>query len=682
MTWLRPLKPAPPGPALLAALGLVLLLAACEQVDLFSGTNRWLYDRLAGLAPLTHRAPGPLLIALDDATIRAEGRWPFPRRTWAELLDTIGAAGPSAVGIDLLFLGRDAADPAGDSLLAGVALAQPNVVFAMAFDAVSARVGGPTSPPALAQRTVLLRHGVPTPPGSPWAAEPVAWPESPLLEAAGSLGNVAVAVDPDGVARRIPLFVRWSGRLYAAFALRVAGLARGGARVEAVTEGDHEFRVRWSDGRRESFPFDDNGATRLRFDPAPRKPDAADLRSTWPETISMRDVLAARRAGRLEDLYRRLAGRVVLVGNTAAQSGTADVGALWNDPAAPLVLLHAAAVEALMAGRVLRPLPAAPAAMAAALMALLAAWAVTRWSLRASLVTLAALAGGTLAMITLLYGLAGRMAPGGLALLAVPMSAAMAGLFRRRHDDQIQAQVLHDLERAREIQRALLPAPLADRPDLDLALCFQPTEAIGGDLPDWFELEDGRLVLALGDVSGSGLPAAMRAQELRGLLRGHLGAGRALPELATWLNAQLRASSPSGSFVTLWLAALRPGDRTLTWVNCGHEPALLIRRGTALWLLPTGEALGLFADAEFHQEEATLQPGDLLLLFTDGVIDAGRPPHLYDMERLREVALRAATPTASSATIVREIVADLVRFNGGAAFSDDVCLIALQPRRG
>jgi sigma-B regulation protein RsbU (phosphoserine phosphatase) len=325
--------------------------------------------------------------------------------------------------------------------------------------------------------------------------------------------------------------------------------------------------------------------------------------------------------------------------------------------------------------------PEAGAAIAAALLACLAAWTVTRRSLRTSLLTLAALVGATLALVTLLYGLAGRVAPAAMSLLVVPLSAAAAGLLRRRHDERVEAHVRRDLERAREIQRALLPAPLADRPDLDLALCFRPTEAIGGDLPDWFELEDGRLVLALGDVSGSGLPAAMRAQELRGLLRGHLDAGRALSELADWLNGRLRPTAPGGSFVSLWLAALVPDGRTLNWVNCGHEPALLVRRGTALWLLTTGDALGLFADAGFRQEEMTLQPGDLLLLFTDGVIDAGRPPHLYDMERLKEVALRAATPTASSATILREILGDLVRFNGGESFEDDVCLIALQLRR-
>ena len=216
----------------LIGLGVWAILALLFTAGSFRTFDLKLLDmrlRLRGEQPGNDRIA---LVEIDDATIGAYGRWPIPRDTYALLLTVVEEAGAYAVGFDLLFLGEDSTDPRFDPLLAQVTGSYDNVVHAVGFT-----TGEPTSLGASITSEageMLRRHAGETGAVKAPTAMSVALPYPELLSAASGLGHVMVAVDPDGVVRRVPLFVNYEGRLYPSLVMRLAWVGRawkgGGAR--------------------------------------------------------------------------------------------------------------------------------------------------------------------------------------------------------------------------------------------------------------------------------------------------------------------------------------------------------------------------------------------------------------------------------------------------------------------
>jgi phosphoserine phosphatase RsbU/P len=180
-----------------------------------------------------------------------------------------------------------------------------------------------------------------------------------------------------------------------------------------------------------------------------------------------------------------------------------------------------------------------------------------------------------------------------------------------------------DLEVAREIQQAMLPREIYTEHGIEAFGVTRPANTVGGDLYDVIRRPDGRIVFALGDVAGKGSPAALLMALVVAMLRVLVDEGLEPAELATRLNIQVSRHAPGSRFVTMVLGLYDPLTGALTYVNAGQNPPML-RRASGQYerLTEGGVALGMFDLAAYTAGTVTLEAGDVLVLFSDGVTEA------------------------------------------------------------
>jgi serine phosphatase RsbU (regulator of sigma subunit) len=181
----------------------------------------------------------------------------------------------------------------------------------------------------------------------------------------------------------------------------------------------------------------------------------------------------------------------------------------------------------------------------------------------------------------------------------------------------------NDLEIAREIQQAMLPRAEYRAPCIEAFGMTRPANTVGGDFYDILQLPDGRVLLALGDVAGKGSPAALLMALLLAMLRTLVDEGLQDAELVSRLNAQIVKHAPRSRFVTLFIAALEPSTGSLVYVNAGQNPPLLRRAdGSYERLRAGGMALGMFENATYSAGRVELAPGEVLVMYSDGITEA------------------------------------------------------------
>lgn len=185
----------------------------------------------------------------------------------------------------------------------------------------------------------------------------------------------------------------------------------------------------------------------------------------------------------------------------------------------------------------------------------------------------------------------------------------------------------NDLDIAREIQLAMLPHSTWEAPGVQAYGVTRPANTVGGDFYDVLPGDDGRLIVAVGDVAGKGSPAALLMALLLAMFRTLLDERLDLAALAERLNVQVLRHSPSSRFITLFFGEYDPATGRLVYVNAGHMPGLLRRAsdGSFEHLSGGGVALGMFHGSRYRTETASLLPGDLLVLYSDGVTEAEDP---------------------------------------------------------
>ena len=182
----------------------------------------------------------------------------------------------------------------------------------------------------------------------------------------------------------------------------------------------------------------------------------------------------------------------------------------------------------------------------------------------------------------------------------------------------------NDLEIAREIQQSMLPRAAFKAPGIEAFGMTRPANTVGGDFYDIVPLPDGRVLLALGDVAGKGSPAALLMALLLAMMRTLIDEGLEGADLVTRLNVQIgRHALPHSRFVTLLIAILNPATGELSYVNAGQNPPLL-RRGNGSYerLRAGGMALGMFENATYSTGGTILEPGDVLVMYSDGITEA------------------------------------------------------------
>jgi len=235
-----------------------------------------------------------------------------------------------------------------------------------------------------------------------------------------------------------------------------------------------------------------------------------------------------------------------------------------------------------------------------------------------------------------------------------------------------------DLEVARQIQFGLLPFEPFEREGLRVVTTMRPANTVGGDYFDLIELGDGRVAIAVGDVAGKGMPAALLMALLQGSLRTLISAGFRGAELVAKLNAHLCASIPSNRLVTFFYGELEPGTGILTYVNAGHNPPFVLGpSGVATRLAATGMALGVAPEAPYEAMTLDLDPGDRLLLYTDGVTEATNPATEEEYGDVRLEAWVRPRAKEPGRALIDSVVADVLRFCGDGRPHDDMTLMCV-----
>jgi serine phosphatase RsbU (regulator of sigma subunit)/anti-sigma regulatory factor (Ser/Thr protein kinase) len=253
----------------------------------------------------------------------------------------------------------------------------------------------------------------------------------------------------------------------------------------------------------------------------------------------------------------------------------------------------------------------------------------------------------------------------------------VAQLVRQQQvEAQARERLEHELRVARLIQQTLLPKELPALPGWDIAAYYQPARAVGGDFYDFIQLSDGRLGLVVGDVTDKGVPAALVMATTRAILRGAAAQTDSPGQVLERANDLLVPDIPRNMFVTCLYAILDPVTGYLRYANAGHDLPYRRHQGGAAELRATGMPLGLMPGMNYDEKETTLDVGDSVLFYSDGLVEAHNPSRqLFSFPRLE--ALVAGH--AGGAALIDFLLGQLAAFTGADwEQEDDVTLVTLQ----
>ncbi len=682
------------------AFPLLLLLVAAGllmQPDMqpLLGIREAQFDHYQRLLPRQRDSEPVIIVGIDSQSLVQLGQWPWSRQLIADLVDKIQTGQPLALGIDVVFAERDRYSPevlakhipgmAAETL---AALPDPDRKLARALEGTptvlaiaglsQALPGGrqPAKPLPVfdhdKRRDAFLPHFV------------SALVSRPIIEAAAA-GEGLINATPEleqtdtqrGVLRRVPALAFVDEQPFLSLPLEMVRVALGdggNVRTENGPQGVQAIHI--GDYR---LPVLRSGELLLHFG-----------RSSAHYYLSAADVLA----GAYDpELFR---SRFVIIGFNS--TGLQDRIVTPLGESLPGVDIHAQVIESLLAGQALqRPYWVQWAEMATllgiglALIAFVPRLRARYAVLSFALASIAILTGGYLSFFATRYLFDGASL---LFLLCPPFISLLgntlitADTLRRAAEAQLQnsreeaARMNGELDAARRIQMGLLPDTATLFPDeqrFSVAALLEPARAVGGDYYDCFMLDDRRLCVAIGDVSGKGVPASLFmavSKTLTGTLtRRHNELGSAFRDI----EAELNRENPEYLFVTAFIGVLDIDTGHLEYVCAGHDAPLIVRNGEVLAIdirAIAGPPLCAAGSYPFESAGMQLQAGDLLCLFTDGVTEAMNGKEMFGSDRLRATLATFRSPAVQDCT---SALRDAVRhFEAGHPPADDLTLLLLR----
>jgi sigma-B regulation protein RsbU (phosphoserine phosphatase) len=237
--------------------------------------------------------------------------------------------------------------------------------------------------------------------------------------------------------------------------------------------------------------------------------------------------------------------------------------------------------------------------------------------------------------------------------------------------DDVVMDVSQDWLQACSVQERFMRGPALNNGHVDYSASCRQMRALGGDCYDFACLGDGQIAMLVGDASGKGVAAALMMASVQASLRTAAQfTGDNLAGLFRAVNVHACASSLADRYATLFYDVLNRVTLTLRYVNAGHNPPVVVHRDGSLdWLEPTGAPVGLFPDATWHDEVIQLHPGDLVLAYTDGVIEASSPSGQdWGIDGLLQAAEAGRMQSADE--LVRSILDSMDAFSGGVQTDD------------
>jgi len=685
---------AGPGGARAAAL---LAVAWLLVMVLEPGPQQWmqaqLFDGYQRVLPRERVTQPAMVVEIDERSLAAYGQWPWPRRQVGELVEAIAAMQPAAIGLDTFFPEPDRLSPRrvlesvpdlpsvlraqvaqlpdNDALLAQALRGKP-VVLGVAGEDSAAAADADKRP--LKTAPVLLKGDASGILAIPQFAGVVR--SLPELEAAAA-GQGLINNPGEGVVRRVSLLGRLGDQVLSNLEIALLRTAAGAPVVRATLDDKGVTSIQVAD---RTIPTDSSGAVWLRYanlDPATH--------------VSAADVMSGKTDPRL------LKDKLVLVGITGL--GLVDQPPIPLGYRVPGVEIRAQLLENIFDNTFLkRPEWIAYVETGLfVLLALLLAYQVPQRRPAEAFALLIGLAGVAVVggLIAFNRGLLVDVATpgtGAVLVFAVVLGATLADTQRQRRElaqrlqaeREASARLAGELETARRVQMGMLPESpgvLAGDRRVQLKAFMEPARSVGGDLYDFFMLDDRTLCVMIGDVSGKGLAAAMFMALIRSLCKSSmLRLPQALDQALVETEAQIKRENPESLFVTLFVMELDLDTGEFTFCNAGHDPlyGLSPDRAEVRKLDHGGRPpLCVLDGYPYPLGRERLVPGELLCMITDGITEAANPDgQLYGHARLERVITRmnGATPEE----LVDSIRADVLEFVAGAEPADDMSVLVLR----
>ncbi len=250
---------------------------------------------------------------------------------------------------------------------------------------------------------------------------------------------------------------------------------------------------------------------------------------------------------------------------------------------------------------------------------------------------------------------------------------------RLMHEEQEKKNLESELNMARQVQITLSPTAFAEPDHFGVSAQSIPSRYVGGDFYDLITINDGAAVFVLGDVSGKGIAAALLAAMAQGALQAQFHSGLPLTSVISSINKLLVQRSASNKFITLFCAVLDAAGN-FSYINAGHNPPILLRTdGTIETLTTRSVVLGAFDFAQYQPLQTRLDPGDVVIMYTDGVTEAVNAANeMYGEERLTQLVRRHTGLPAEE--IKSMILEDVITFTSGLPQGDDITLIVLKKK--
>lgn len=679
-------------PALIC-LAAFLVFRILEPVP-FERLRTQLFDALHVMEPRDRQQLPVIIVDIDERSLAKHGQWPWPRNLMARLVDRVAAAQPLSIGFDILFSEPDRYSPhrilsdhdgihpdfkhhlttlpSNDTILAK-SLASTRTVLGIGALLTEEKTAStrPVSPIPVVERgenvkTSLLHF-------------PTAIQSLPELDtAATSHATLNAIPDFDGVVRRIPLVLDVGGTVTPTLTLEMLRLAVG-APYFALLGDEHGIRgIQIADV---FVPTEPDGRIWINYS----QPDGNLY-------VSATDILE----GTIDPAV--LSGKLVLLGSTGlgiTDTKATPVAAQMNG-----IEIHAHILESIISDEhLIRPIYAdwlelGMAAGTGLFLILVVPLLGSKWSttpLFFLLIMLGVVAWLAHAEFSLRIdtSFAGATNTAVFAILLIASFIETDRLRRLLQEDldierEAAQRIEGELSAARSIQLGILPSDFPafpEHPEIDLYAMLEPAKAVGGDLYDFAMLDDDRLFFIIGDVSGKGIPASLFMALAKALYKSSAMRRQVdINRIMTEANAEISRENPAMMFVTALSGILDIRTGVVQFCNAGHDPPILLSPGKDLTTVPTagGPPLCVLDDFEYPSNSHQLNPGETLVMFTDGVTEALNPEQdLYTNARL-ESFLDDQPRDSSCENVSKQIYGDVLTFANGADASDDVTILVLK----
>jgi len=583
-------------------------------------------------------SPDIIVVEIDDRAINDFGRWPWPRGYHAELLDILEKYKPKAIAFDILFTEPQAEHPEEDEKLAVQTKKLGNVFFSSFFDLKSDK--------AARGKNLIARNET--------------LPLKELIRSAKGYGFVNITVEPDGKVRKIPLFITYQGKDYPSIdviaAAHYLGVAPG--KLGPNTDGRGSMWINYGGG------FD-------KF----KKVSFSDI------PISANQIDAGEKPNIDLNIFK---DKIVLVGLTA--TGTEDYWSTSVSALYPGVGIRASSINTMLQRDFIIRVSALEIFLILLFLGAAFGIVVPKRTPFEGIIFFLTVVSGIIISAALIFRFFNIWMDFStmlvLCFVAYPAITLNQFIITRFEKGMIEKE----LQIASRIQQSILPQSVPQVEGVEIGVKCVPAKHVGGDfydfmklIYDFVKLKEDRLGIVIGDVSGKGVPAALYMAKAMADFRGISHDHNEPNEAMTAINNRLVEEGISGMFVTLQYLIYKPKERKIKYSNGGHNPLVWVKStGDVLSLTQSvGSPVGIIPGSEFMADEFSVSPGDVFVMYTDGISEArDKNSKEFGERRILDVALFNRRLTAQA--MAEKLVEDVENFSKGMPQHDDMTVIVLK----